>query len=57
VIESDDPDTPVKTLELLAYTIWDGGYKCDDCAKGCCKKQGHCPQGYECCCEDEEEHD
>jgi BNR/Asp-box repeat len=56
VIESDDPDTPVKTLELLAYTIWDGGYKCDDCAKGCCKKQGHCPQGYECCCEDEEEH-
>jgi hypothetical protein len=56
VIESNDPDTPEKTLELLAYTIWDGGCKCDDCAKGCCKKPGHCPQGYECCCEDEEEH-
>ena len=42
VITSDDPDTPVKTLEVIAYTIWsDCGCKkcCDDCRKGCCEKR------------------
>jgi hypothetical protein len=50
VIESDDPTTPVKTLELLAHTIWnDCGCKkcCGDCRKGCCDKR-HCDP---CCCE------
>ncbi|HYM03215.1 MAG TPA: choice-of-anchor D domain-containing protein, partial [Stellaceae bacterium] len=44
VIDSDDPTTPVKTLEVLASTIWsDCGCKkcCDDCRKGCCEKR-HC---------------
>lgn len=60
VIESDDPVTPVKVLDVLAYTIWDSCCKehCEDCHKGCCDK-GHkdscCQQGYPCCCEDDEE--
>ena len=50
IIESDDPVTPVKTLELLAYTIWEP----------CCKEEHRhhescCHQGYPCCCEDDEE--
>lgn len=58
IIESDDPDTPVKTLEMLAYAIWDPcGCKacCDDCSKGCCSKVHHascCRQGYPCCDDD-----
>jgi len=58
VIESDDPTTPVKILEVLAYTVWNEG--CEDCRKGCCEgchKGGPCRQGYECCCEDDEEED
>jgi hypothetical protein len=59
VITSDDPTIPVKTIELLAYTIWNecGCEKCcDDCRKGNCEKQhaAHCSQGYPCCCEDDE---
>jgi hypothetical protein len=62
VIESDDPTTPVKILEVLAYTIWNEGCRegCEDCRKGCCEgchKGGPCRQGYECCCEDDEEED
>jgi Abnormal spindle-like microcephaly-assoc'd, ASPM-SPD-2-Hydin len=62
VIESDDPVTPVKIVEVLAYTIWNWSFKadCDDCRKGCCDK-GHrepsCQQGYPCCCEDDEDDD
>jgi hypothetical protein len=50
VITSDDPTTPVKTLEVLAYTIWNEcGCKkcCEDCRKGTCEKR-HCDP---CCCE------
>lgn len=38
VITSDDPETPLKTLDVMAYTIWsDCGCKnCGDCSKGCC---------------------
>jgi photosystem II stability/assembly factor-like uncharacterized protein len=49
VITSDDPATPVKRMDLLAYTIWsECGCKhcCDDCKKGCCDK-GHTDR---CCC-------
>jgi hypothetical protein len=58
VIESDDPATPVRYVELEAYTIWDCCCKedCDDCRKGCCDMHHHghsCRQGYPCCCEDE----
>src|SRR5271166_4263704 len=63
VIESDDPSTPVKTLDVMAYTIWsDCGCKedCEGCRKGCCEqhhKQSGCRQGYPCCCDDDEDDD
>ena len=63
VIESDDPITPIKILEVLAYTIWsDCGCKedCEGCRKGCCEqhhKQSGCRQGYPCCCDDDEDDD
>jgi hypothetical protein len=49
VITSDDPTTPVRTLEVIATTIWDecGCEKCcDACRRGCCDKR-HCDPG---CC-------
>jgi Protein of unknown function (DUF1573)/HYDIN/CFA65/VesB-like, Ig-like domain len=49
IITSDDPATPVKTLDVMAYTIWDGcGCKHDcDCRKcGCDKcRREHCGEG------------
>ena len=64
IIESDDPKTPVKTLEVLAYTIWDGHGcegcrkgECEGCRKGGCEKshtEGSCRQGYPCCDDDDE---
>ncbi len=63
VIESDDPITPIKILEVLAYTIWSDcrcKEDCEDCRKGCCEqhhKQGGCQQGYSCCCDDDEDDD
>jgi hypothetical protein len=50
VIASDDPATPVKTLDVMAYTIWSQGcctHCCDDCRKGCCSKHHE-----ECCCQE-----
>jgi hypothetical protein len=40
VITSDDPETPVKTLDVMAYTIWSdcGSKNCEDCRRGCCDK-------------------
>jgi hypothetical protein len=61
IIESDDPTTPVKTVDVLAYTVWDPcGCKdcCDDCRKGCCEKNHKdrcCQQGYPCCSDDDED--
>ncbi|HMD47568.1 MAG TPA: choice-of-anchor D domain-containing protein, partial [Bryobacteraceae bacterium] len=60
VIESDDPVTPVKVLEVQAYTIWDSCCKehCEDCRKGCCDKphrEANCHQGYPCCCDDDDD--
>ena len=60
VIESDDPCTPVKILEVLAYTIWDSCCKehCEACREGrCdeCRNESRCQQGYPCCCEDDED--
>ncbi len=67
VIESDDPATPVKYVEILAYTIWDGCCKegceegredaCDDCRKNCCVKHRSCRQGYPCCDDDDDDDD
>lgn len=51
VIESDDPVTPVKTLDVMAYTIWGacgcGKEHCGGCAQQIC---GSCESG--CCCDD-----
>lgn len=60
VIESDDPATPARTIDVLAYTIWDECCKehCEDCRKGCCQKRHRdtcCQQGYPCCDEDDED--
>jgi hypothetical protein len=60
VITSDDPTTPVKTLEVLATTIWcEYGCKkcCDDCRKGNCNKR-HCdPSCCKKCHEDSQDED
>jgi hypothetical protein len=63
VIESDDPVSPVKFVEVLAYTIWEACHKegcegcrkedCDDCRKNSCDKH-RCRQGYPCCGDDDE---
>jgi hypothetical protein len=61
VIESDDPVTPTKVLDVLAYTIWSGcscTEDCEDCRKGCCEKHHKdcgCRQGYACCCDDDDD--
>ncbi|HEX8236070.1 MAG TPA: choice-of-anchor D domain-containing protein [Abditibacteriaceae bacterium] len=59
VITSDDPATPVKTLDVMAYTVWSNcGCKscCNDCHKGCCEKlHSECcsMQSLDACCDDE----
>jgi hypothetical protein len=60
IITSDDPLTPVKELELCAYTIWDHcscEKCCDDCRKGDCDKRHGESRGQCCCDDDEDEHD
>jgi hypothetical protein len=61
VIKSDDPLTPEKSLELVAYTVWDagcGGDDFDDCRRGGCEKQTRsCRQGYPDCCDDDDDDD
>jgi len=54
-IKSDDPNMPVKVLDVLAYTTWEECRQkncCDKCDKDpcCCKP---CPD--DCCDEDEDE--
>jgi hypothetical protein len=61
VITSNDPVTPVKTLDVMAYTIWDEcccKQNCDKCAgKGCdkCRCCGTCEGAYDDCCADEDD--
>jgi hypothetical protein len=63
IIESDDPLTPVRVIELRAYTIWECGCRkedCDDCRKECGdKRHGEpcCHQGYPCGCEEDDDDD
>jgi hypothetical protein len=48
VISSDDPHTPVKILDVTAYTIWNDCCKPDcDCHKKHCEKPS-----IECCCDE-----
>jgi hypothetical protein len=61
VITSDDPAMPVKTLDAMAYTIWDEcccKEDCDDCrGKGCRKLRckGICEGAADDCCVDEDD--
>ena len=59
VITSDDPSQPIKTLDVMAYSIWDDcrcKKDCDDChGNGCdkCGCAGSCEGGADDCCADE----
>jgi hypothetical protein len=59
VIASDDPTTPVKTLDVMAYTVWDEcrcKRDCDKCGgRGCdhCRCGGTCDGAADDCCADE----
>jgi photosystem II stability/assembly factor-like uncharacterized protein len=60
VIQSDDPETPDKIIDVLAYTIWDSCRRedCEDCRRNCCDKphrEPSCQQGYPCCSEDDDD--
>ena len=57
IIVSDDPTMPVKTLDVMAYTIWsECGCKRegDDCKKCDCDR---CRESTDDCCDDEEDDD
>jgi hypothetical protein len=56
IVTSDDPATPVRTVELLATTIWDdcGCRKCcENCQRGQCEKR-HCDP-CRCKCNDDQD--
>ena len=59
VIKSDDPGTPVKILDVMAYTVWNGqgcNEDCDDSQKECCEKHADpccSAQSIDACCWDE----
>jgi Abnormal spindle-like microcephaly-assoc'd, ASPM-SPD-2-Hydin len=56
-IKSDDPNMPVKIIDVLAYTIWDEcGQKkcCNKCGKDPCRCK---PFPDDCCDEDEDEYE
>lgn len=61
VITSDDPTAPVKTLDVMAYTIWDEcrcNRDCDKCGgRGCdrCRCDGACDGAADDCCADEDD--
>jgi kumamolisin len=57
VITSDDPVTPVRTLEVFATTVWADCCRkcCDDCRKGNCEKQHASSSCCRKCCEDDDD--
>lgn len=62
VIVSDDPVTPVKTVEVFAHTVWDECCRksCEQCSKGSCEKKHAEPCRCMKCreeCDDEEEYE
>jgi hypothetical protein len=62
VITSDDPAAPVKTLDVMAYTIWDEcrcRRDCDKCGgRGCDRcRCGACDGAADDCCADEDDDD
>ena len=62
IITSDDPETPEKILDLMAYTSWTSS-GCKRCCDTCCDKPsekcrccGCSMQSLDACCEDEGEY-
>jgi hypothetical protein len=58
VIMSDDPDHPVRHLDLIAWTIWECCEECRcECRKECCKdrREECCKRRSKMCREDEDE--
>jgi len=61
LIHSDDPHTPTRSLDVMAYTDWtEGGctHCCDECRAGSCKKSHRacrCEGLADDCCQDEED--
>jgi hypothetical protein len=52
IIDTDDPVTPVKTLDVMAYTIWNhGDCKCEHSCDECNKCEGMAND----CCQDEDD--
>jgi hypothetical protein len=55
IITSNDPMTPVRVLDVTAYTVWECSCKdCDECGKGHCEKC-HQKAAHPCCCDDDED--
>jgi hypothetical protein len=60
LITSDDPTTPVKTLDVMAYTIWSecgSKHSCEACKKGCCEQHHDdcsCDEVLAGCCDEDE---
>jgi hypothetical protein len=55
VIHSNDPQTPVKCLDVIGHTIWDtggGGGCCCEPRKSCCEEPGksRCEERPKACC-------
>lgn len=61
IILSDDPLTPIKEVELVAYTIWeqcDCKKCCENCRKGDCDKRHRdrcCKPSRDNCCDDDDD--
>jgi hypothetical protein len=62
IIVSDDPLTPIKEVEVIAYTTWepcDCRKCCEDCRKGDCDKRHRdhcCKPSHHNCCDDDDDH-
>lgn len=59
IIKSDDPVTPVKSVEVVAYTVWYDCCRncCEDCRKERCEKR-HCePRCCQKCQRDSDDYD
>ena len=63
VIHSNDPHTPVRRVEILAYTDWEACRpRCEEAATSCCKQRPKCgceesskscrEAPHKCCCDD-----
>ena len=65
VIHSNDPHTPVRRVEILAYTDWEACRpRCEEAATSCCKQRPKCgceesskscrEAPHKCCCDDKD---